>query len=53
MGGVSLENLEDFMARGFQGGGLGSSFVGKELLEGGQWEKIREYVSKRMKEIFG
>ncbi len=53
VGGVSLENLEDYMARGFQGAGLGSSFIGKELLEGGQWEKIREYVSKRMKEIFG
>ena len=42
VGGVSLDNFKDFLDSGFTSVGIGSNIVRNDLIEKGEFEKIRE-----------
>ena len=42
VGGVSLDNFKDFLESGFTSVGIGSNIVRNDLIEKGEFEKIRE-----------
>lgn len=42
VGGVSLDNFKDFLDNGFTSVGIGSNIVRNDLIEKGEFEKIRE-----------
>ena len=46
VGGVSLENIEDFFNSGHIAVGLGSQMLSKDHLQNDNWDKIREDVRK-------
>ncbi len=51
VGGVSLENMKDYIAEGCIGVGMGIAVIPKEMMEKKQWDKITEYVANAMKTI--
>lgn len=52
-GGVSLENLRDFMKAGAKGLGIGSQLIPKSLVENNDWETLTEHFSKFVNEVNG
>lgn len=46
VGGVSPENVTDFLARGYIGAGIGSNLVPAGLVEEGRWEEIEAVVTE-------
>lgn len=44
-GGISLDNLEDFIKAGAKGFGIGSQLIPKHLVVNNDWEALREHFS--------
>ncbi|MEX2593598.1 MAG: bifunctional 4-hydroxy-2-oxoglutarate aldolase/2-dehydro-3-deoxy-phosphogluconate aldolase [Anditalea sp.] len=49
-GGVSLDNLRDFMKAGAKGLGIGSQLIPKRLVENSEWETLSRHFSEFVKE---
>ena len=46
VGGVSADNLGDFLATGINGVGVGSSLVDLKLINAGKWDELTELAKK-------
>lgn len=46
VGGVTADNIKDFLANGYIGVGIGSNLLPKEMVREHQWEKASEYVAE-------
>ena len=44
VGGVTADNIRDFLDHGFIGVGIGSNLVPKEYVKQNEWEKATEYI---------
>lgn len=53
IGGVSRENMADFLAQGYIGVGMGSNVIPKEMVERNDWNAAAEYVAQTVKMLGG
>lgn len=44
VGGVTVDNIKEFLNQGFIGVGIGSNLVPRDLVKNNEWEKASEYV---------
>lgn len=51
VGGVSVDNIGDFLAQGFIGVGIGSSLIPKEYVKNNEWEKASEHIRKIVEQV--
>lgn len=53
VGGVTADNIKDFLAHGYIGVGIGSSLLPKDMVKNHQWEKASEYVREILRRADG
>ena len=46
VGGVNINNVEEFIESGYIGVGIGSSVVPRELINEGRWKEVTEYIKR-------
>lgn len=51
VGGVSVDNIGEFLAQGFIGVGIGSSLIPKEYVKNNEWEKASEHIRKIVEQV--
>lgn len=51
VGGVSVDNIGEFLAQGFIGVGIGSSLIPKEYVKNKEWEKASEHIRKIVEQV--
>lgn len=51
VGGVSVDNIGEFLAQGFIGVGIGSSLIPKEYVKNNEWEKASEHIGKIVEQV--
>lgn len=51
VGGVTTENLKEFMDAGFIGAGIGSHLISKEYVQNGQWEQASRKIAQAISAI--
>lgn len=44
VGGVNADNVQDFLAQGYIGVGIGSSLIPKEYIRDSRWDEAAEYI---------
>ncbi len=50
-GGITIDNVQDYLKAGVKAVGVGSALFPKEAVESGDWNKVREAILKWKKKV--